>query len=90
MKENSHTILDRRCREKLCDASWDSLLAGRVKNAHIRQNRRRVLWVSACLLLVAGAISLSAWSYDEAQSQAGMMAMIDEVAYPVVGSAFSE
>jgi ferric-dicitrate binding protein FerR (iron transport regulator) len=90
MKENSHTTLARRCRAKLCDATWDSLLAERVQQAHRRQNRRRALMLSASLLLVAGAITLGAWSYHEAQAQAGMMAMIDEIAYPVVGSAFSE
>ncbi|MFZ5629096.1 MAG: hypothetical protein ACOY5B_08190 [Spirochaetota bacterium] len=90
MKEKSHTILAGRCREKLCDAGWDNLLAGRIENARNRQNRTRALWVSACLLVVAGALTLTAWSYNEAQTHAGMMAMIDEVAYPVVGSAFSE
>jgi len=90
MKKKSHTILAGRCREKLTDASWDYLLAARVEGARRRQLRNRTLWLSASLLVAAGAITLSAWSYNEAQTSAGMMAMIDEVAYPVVGSAFSE
>lgn len=90
MKEKSHTILAGRCREKLGDASWDKMLAGKVENARSRQILHRRLWFSASVVLVAGAISFSAWSYSEAQTNAGMMAMIDEVAYPVVGSAFSE
>lgn len=90
MKKKSHTILAIRCREKLTDASWDNLLAARVARARRRQLRNRTLWLSASLLVAAGAITLSAWSYSEAQASAGMMAMIDEVAYPVFGSAFSE
>ena len=90
MKEKSHTILAGRCREKLSDTSWDNLLAERIQSARIQQTRSRTLWFSASLLVIAGAITLTAWSYNEAQTNAGMMAMIDEVAYPVVGSAFSE
>lgn len=90
MKGKCHNLLAGRCREKLGDASWDKMLASKVENARSRQIMRRRLWVSASLVLVAGAIMLSTWTYNEAQTNAGMMAMIDEVAYPVVGSAFSE
>ncbi|GAB4431350.1 MAG: hypothetical protein OHK0011_14180 [Turneriella sp.] len=90
MKDKSQSVLAARCREKLADASWNSRLAERVSSAHRRQNRSRAIWVSASLLVLAGALSVTAWSYDEVQNQAGMMAMLDEVAYPVFGSAFPD
>ncbi len=90
MKDKSHTRLAARCREKLHDRNWDILLAGRVASARSRQKRRPTLYFTACILFFAGALMLSAWSLSEEQAHDSMLAMVDEVAYPVVGSAFSE
>lgn len=90
MKEKSHSSVARHCSDRLGDANWDKMLACRVEHARQRTIRQRRLWLSASLILLVSTISLSVWSYAEAQSHAGMMAMIDEVADPIVGSAFSE